>query len=160
MKNVHIIPTDKPSRLYYNSKERTYQLCEFPKYHTDIKSTHNLYITSDEDIKDCWVLNTHTNEVYFLDAYYGIQQITKKIILTTDLRLAPDVQKIDDEFLEWFVKNPSCDEVEVVEELKYFDIDELRERNIKGLPHIYSEKIGYKIIIDSLKRFWINYYKI
>jgi hypothetical protein len=36
-----------------------------------------------------------------------------KIILTTDQDLIKDgVQAIDDEFLEWFVKNPSCEEVE------------------------------------------------
>jgi len=40
--------------------------------------------------------------------------ILKKIILTTDQDLIKDgVQAIDDEFLEWFVKNPSCEWVEV-----------------------------------------------
>ena len=39
----------------------------------------------------------------------------KKIILTTDQDLIADgVQAIDDEFLEWFVKNPSCEYVEVI----------------------------------------------
>ena len=38
----------------------------------------------------------------------------KKIILTTDQDLIKDgVQAIDDEFLEWFVKNPSCEEVNI-----------------------------------------------
>jgi hypothetical protein len=37
----------------------------------------------------------------------------KKIIITTDPELIKEgVQSIDDEFLEWFVKNPSCEEVE------------------------------------------------
>jgi hypothetical protein len=37
----------------------------------------------------------------------------KKIILTTDPDLIKDgVQAIDDEFLKWFVKNPSCESVE------------------------------------------------
>jgi hypothetical protein len=41
----------------------------------------------------------------------------KKIILTTDQDLISDgVQAIDDEFLEWFVNNPSCEEVEVFKE--------------------------------------------
>ena len=41
----------------------------------------------------------------------------KKIILTTDQDLIKDgVQAIDDEFLEWFVQNPSCESVEVEEE--------------------------------------------
>jgi hypothetical protein len=38
----------------------------------------------------------------------------KKIILTTDQDLIKDgVQAIDDEFLQWFVKNPSCESVKV-----------------------------------------------
>jgi len=77
-------------------------------------------------------------------------QYAYKVILTTNKLLIKDgVQAIDDEFLEWFVKNPSCEEVEVVDNLKYFNVDELRERHLKGLPHLYSEKIGYKIIIQK-----------
>jgi hypothetical protein len=44
----------------------------------------------------------------------------RKIILTTDVDLIKDgVQTIDDEFLEWFVKNPSCEnvKVELIEEI-------------------------------------------
>jgi hypothetical protein len=38
----------------------------------------------------------------------------KEILLSTDELLIKDgVQAIDDEFLEWFVKNPSCEKVEV-----------------------------------------------
>lgn len=38
----------------------------------------------------------------------------KKIILTTDVDLIKNgVQEIDDEFLEWFVKNPSCENVNI-----------------------------------------------
>ena len=45
----------------------------------------------------------------------------KKIILTTDPKLIDSgVQAISDEFLEWFVKNPGCEFVEV-DESKYFD---------------------------------------
>lgn len=40
----------------------------------------------------------------------------KKIILTTDPQLIEQgIQAIDDEFLEWFIKNPNCEEVEVYE---------------------------------------------
>ena len=40
-----------------------------------------------------------------------------KIIITDNQDLIKDgVQAIDDEFLEWFVKNPSCDKVEVVDD--------------------------------------------
>jgi hypothetical protein len=43
-----------------------------------------------------------------------------KVILTTNKLLIKDgVQAIDDEFLEWFVKNPSCEEVEVDKNWNY-----------------------------------------
>ena len=74
----------------------------------------------------------------------------KKITLTTDQDLINDgVQEIDDEFLEWFVKNPKCEFIEVIDKLRYFNIDELRERHLNGLPYIYHEKIGYQIIIPK-----------
>ena len=44
----------------------------------------------------------------------------KKIILTTDQDLIKDgVQAIDDEFLEWFVKNSSCIVVKVIKNWNY-----------------------------------------
>jgi hypothetical protein len=86
------------------------------------KINDNIYITNDEEIKDCWVLNTHTNEFYFLKYYYGTQPITKKIVLTTDQDLIADgVEAIDDDFLEWFIKNQSCEEVKVVYSLDTTD---------------------------------------
>jgi hypothetical protein len=43
----------------------------------------------------------------------------KKIILTTDQHLIKDgVQAIDDEFLKWFIQNPSCESIET---LKFAD---------------------------------------
>jgi hypothetical protein len=126
MKNIHILPTEHTSRLYYNSQERTYQLCEFPKYHTDIKSTHNLYITNDEEIKDgdyfYQDFDSIIHKCYKLTDNYVIadkpsdypKKICKKIIFTTDPQLIKDgVQSIPDEFLEFIVKNPNCEEIEV-----------------------------------------------
>jgi len=90
------------------------------------KIDSNIYITSDEEInnsiKPCWCVNTVKNTwnddlIYYqgsmpLYHYKGF----KKIILTTDQNLIKDgVQAIDDEFLEWFVKNPTCEYVEVQE---------------------------------------------
>ena len=113
MKNIHITPTEHTSRLYYNSQERTYQLCEFPKYHTDIKSTHNLHITSNEEgvyDKDYYLYEGSTFKARPRDE----GNFKNKVILTTDQDLIKDgVQAIDDEFLEWFVKNPSCEKVDV-----------------------------------------------
>jgi len=120
MKNIHITPTEHTSRLYYNSQERTYQLCEFPKYHTDIKSTHNLHITSNEEgvyDKDYYLYEGSTFKARPRDE----GNFKNKVILTTDQDLIKDgVQAIDDEFLEWFVKNPSCERVETIK-VPYFD---------------------------------------
>ena len=139
MKNIHVIPTDKPSRLrYFNGKLELMYLV--PKK-SDIVF-QNIYITSDEEIKNCCVLSTHTNEVYFLNGYYGIQPINKKIILTTDQDLIKiGVQAIDDEFLEWFVKNPSCEEVEVKKGKMKLNDD--------GEEYGFPDMSLYKIIIPK-----------
>jgi hypothetical protein len=50
--------------------------------------------------KDKWYLQSETGY--------------KEILLSTDAELTQDgIQPIDDDFLEWFVKNPSCERVEV-----------------------------------------------
>ena len=121
MKNIHILPTDnKYSRLYFNVNDKEFQICEIEKPSTILKPNRHIYITSDEEIKEgdyC----ISGNDIYGPFEEVDIPTVKfvdkfKKIILTTDPRLAPDVQKIDDEFLEWFVKNPSCEEVEIINE--------------------------------------------
>jgi hypothetical protein len=83
----------------------------------DIKE--NIYITSDEEIRDLrphkgkWHLEKEHILNKFPDYLTDLSEC-KLIILTTDQDLIKDgVQAIDDEFLEWFVKNPSCESVEV-----------------------------------------------
>jgi hypothetical protein len=87
------------------------------------KIENELYIvSSSEKIKE----NTQThiqgfngdwfyNTIYNFIARTGdITPYDFKIILTTNKLLIKDnVQAIDDEFLEWYVKNPSCEEVKV-----------------------------------------------
>ncbi|CAB4136206.1 hypothetical protein UFOVP299_27 [uncultured Caudovirales phage] len=122
MKNIHILPTDKPSRLYEGNlgKPVTIQSAS-----AQLKKPLNIYITSDEEIKEGdWFISLYSNSIQRelkldwtlnKDAY-------KKIILTTDQDLIKDgVQAIDDEFLKWFVKNPSCEEVEVAKTNKLID---------------------------------------
>jgi hypothetical protein len=83
MKNIHVVSTDKPSRLSILNSGKL-------NFGAEAMSSSN---------------SKHTQ--YYLE--FGL-----KIILTTDQDLIKDgVQAIDDEFLEWFVKNPSCEEVEV-----------------------------------------------
>ena len=90
------------------------------------KINNNIYITSDEQVKKGdWVLNSW-NEIHQItknDKSKSYKKTCKKIILTTDQDLIIDgVQVIDDEFLEWFVKNPSCEEVNVVGDDCYYEI--------------------------------------
>jgi hypothetical protein len=117
MENIHILPTDKPSRLCIDYKNN---LCLSESDLPYVKSNEwktfpqNIYITSDEEIKEGdWCIDDEgivkcTAHAGAMNHYYS------KIILTTDDQLIKDgVQAIDDEFLEWFVKNPSCEFVEV-----------------------------------------------
>ena len=99
------------------------------------KINENIYITNDEEIKEGdWVISDQMFLSPLYDAigkieiisgeikkiiqsdgsWYWTELETKKIILTTDQDLIKDgVQPIDDEFLQWFVNNPNCEEVEV-----------------------------------------------
>jgi hypothetical protein len=119
MKNIFLLPTDKPSRLWLDKNNN--------KLHLDIESygvnNQNIYITNDEEIKKGdWVIKISSlykgggiaQKYSFIDAQFE-DIIFKKIILTTDPDLIADgVQAIDDEFLEWFVENPSCENVEII----------------------------------------------
>jgi hypothetical protein len=117
MKNIHIIPTDKPSRLFLKEKmllfNNQYRLQEvFPK-----GKCQHIYITSEEQIKEGERGLSINDAVYTHFNHLG-KDYGKKIILTTDQDLINDgVQAIDDEFLEWFVKNP-CEFVEVLIEYR------------------------------------------
>jgi hypothetical protein len=106
MKNIHVLP--KKEKLNLNKT----------KFHNEKYEPMHFYITSNEEIKEeDWVL---CGEITLLkvkkEIYYNSIKLanndfeTKKIILTTDQDLIKDgVQAIDDEFIEWFVKNPSCE---------------------------------------------------
>jgi hypothetical protein len=127
MKNIHLIPTDKPSRLFLN-KVNNKLLLDGDTYSNLEKilpssNYQHLYITGEEEIKEGdWFIENNklgkcTNGLW---AKRGASILTKKIILTTDQSLE-GLQSIDDEFLEWFVKNPTCDYVET--KLVEFEVD-------------------------------------
>ena len=128
MKNIHVLPTDKPSRLWMTKLGNLTRCHNIKPIKEALGNNVNIYITSDEEIKvGDWFLpqghiNPHKLKEYNkingdLESYNGLcYDISKckKIILTTDQDLVKDnVQAIDDDFLEWFVNNPSCEEVEV-----------------------------------------------
>jgi hypothetical protein len=127
MKNIHLLPTEKPSRLgrFIDTGKLSLRTDDDIPRGENI----NIYITSDEEIKEGdYFLYDETTVRYKTNGteYHGGDLChisgnrrypvskSKKIILTTDQDLIKDgVQSIDDEFLEWFIKNPSCEYVEV-----------------------------------------------
>ena len=158
MKNIHILPTDKPSRLFIIDK--SILLLSKPPYLSfstvggrvhkiegeELYQPQNLYITNSEEIKaeDKWVYNIHWNEPQKIEENWILKILnessnTFKIILATDQDLIKDgVQAIDDEFLEWLVKNPSCEEVKITTYGDYL-----------SLHHSDSFHGVYKIIIPQ-----------
>ena len=104
MKNLHVLTTENQSRLRYNIITKIWELNEFPKYHTDIKSTHNIYITSDEEIKmQDWCITAKGNLLQMIegDTALGFALLgCKKIILTTDQDLINDgIEQISEDTL-------------------------------------------------------------
>ena len=155
MKNIHILPTDKPSRLYQLKNDILRLDYKIDKG----EANKHIYITSDEEIKEGdWFLQTtyegifkcsdsKIEYIYFDGDSYEPVAYCKKIILSTDQDLIKDgVQAIGEEFLEWFVKNPSCEKVEVESKVTKDGV----WTDLKGyveLPTIHS--ISYKIIIPK-----------
>jgi hypothetical protein len=133
MKNIHLLPTENYSPLVHSTNKYggLFRSVHYSPMREMGDSYQNIYITSDEEIKEGdWVLGDFPDKPIgkVISKYgeeftaqslngdkYGLAQYdSKKIILTTDQDLIKDgVQSIDDGFLEWFVKNPNCEEVEV-----------------------------------------------
>ena len=129
MKNIHVLPTNQKSKIFFNHNKgfEKYQFSKEPFVNgLTNTSNQNIYITSDEEIKEWFIVNgingysqpMKYSVMFPKDKFPNGHDKNKlslsKIILTTDPDLIKDgVQAIDDEFLEWFVKNPSCERVEV-----------------------------------------------
>ena len=142
-KNIHILPTDKPSRVFI-TKDEGLGFDNQMLGNTELDcQNQNIYITSDEEIQEGdsvieittsprhpyigktfypkndgtvteEILKRDLLSVHYKGHYETLASNCKKIILTTDEDLIKDdVQAIDDEFLEWFVNNSSCEEVKV-----------------------------------------------
>ena len=165
MKNLFLLETDKPSRVY--SKSENYKLdtstMAMDWYISEGYKPQHIYITSDEEIKvGDWFIRdgsihkcfrVHKTDIEFLTSIDSVycgsntfwsKEFCKKIILTTDQDLIKDgVQKIDDEFLEWFVKNPSCEVVGITPNWEFLG-DDYRyggEPTLVYYPVIPQEKL-------------------
>ena len=117
MKNIHVLQKNIFNQLgvdHYGKTPTQIKIAEF-------LINKNIYITSNEEIKERdYGLDTFHKEIRKFRNKNFVSKYDKKIILTTDQDLIKDgVQAIDDDFLEWFVKNPSCEWVEV--EHNYID---------------------------------------
>ena len=101
MKNIHVLPTDKPSRVYKHLGRELKHTVRYFEQKGLLCINQNIYITSEEKPKaGDWSL--YQNKIHkCIEDIVGDE--FKKIILTTDQDLIADgVQAIDDEFLEWF----------------------------------------------------------
>lgn len=166
MKNIHVLPTDnykedyklqnsdaviqvvRLGQLIFDSSLKEFRINENKSWaascDTDVLIPHNIYITSNEEIKikdyayhkvfgvgkiinidgvECFVtIKRKTNDGSATTPWKRNIPDIKKIILTTDQDLIKDkVERINDEFIEWFVKNPSCEFIEVENKDMFYD---------------------------------------
>lgn len=133
-KNIHVLTTPNPSRLLYNYTLKSFciQKEKDGMYFNDGKVSGadfwsiekannngfryvNIYITNDEEIKgNDYYLDVTLNIVMKGVFFEASDKKGKKIILTNDPKLIKEgVQSIPEDFLQWFVKNSSCEFVEV-----------------------------------------------
>lgn len=141
MKNIHVISTDTLSRLgrFIDTNNL------FLRTYNDIPRGENvhIYIADDGEIKEGdWFIrgdeihkcfSVYKTDIEFLTSIDSVycgsntfwnKEYCKKIILTTDEDLIQyGVQAIDDDFLQWFVKNPSCEQVKIDKTLGCIDLD-------------------------------------
>ena len=106
MKNVHLIN----QHIYITSDE---EIKEGDFFYVKTSNIHggNIVTKCLNLGKGCWSEHILTDKI---DEKGYHPSHCKKIILTTDPDLIKDgVQPIGDEFLEWFVKNPTCEYVEI-----------------------------------------------
>jgi hypothetical protein len=143
MKNIFVLPTNQPTNLVKNNKDELKLTIQLLPYDDIIECyPQHVYITSEEEIKKDEYYLGDDNHIYNLVT--SVNNNGKKIILTTNPTLIADgVQSIDDEFLEWFVKNPNCEFVET----------ERLERSV-GFDSLDETYCDYKIIIpqETLKQ--------
>jgi len=178
-KNIHVLETNQPSKLCKSIVGL--HLTESMVSTNDAFINQNIYITSSEEIKEGdWYLvelfkitgksdGLHIEKCTKLDdvwcndfgvIYTRHKDNCKKIILTTDQKLITDgVQEIDDEFLGWLTKNPTCEFVEVKKQYitplgdivdTCYDNERLNYKII--IPQEEAKQGSIKYLVESLKR--------
>jgi len=99
-KNIFLLDTVESSRLY-----------EFGGEIILVKKNKHLYITSYEIVnKDCYVINDNKIVKYIIHSPIEVN----KIVLTTDPKLIKVmIQKIPNDFLEFYIKNQNINFIKV-----------------------------------------------
>jgi len=96
MKNIHLLPTDKPSRLHLGNSGLV--LCDLEFGKNTINGQH-IYITNSEQIKEGERGLSINDAVYTHFNHLG-KDYGKKIILTTDQNLiADEIEQISEDML-------------------------------------------------------------
>jgi hypothetical protein len=172
MKNIYVLPTDKLSRLVSRNFDNKLTLysdltqCHGKPMHIDITSDEKIKEGDWYLYKETFLDGTVKTKEQFKNSSWNVSKATKedmpyieraetgrnaqnglkgvlKIILTTDPDLIKDgVQAIDEEFLEWFINNSSCEYISVFND---------KEWN-KG----YCNISNYKIIIPKEKQYLLE----
>jgi hypothetical protein len=120
------------------------------------KIEDELYIISDKEkssycIKECTMAGLNIDRCD-CPIQGGCSNKVGTVILTTNNLLIKDgVQAIDDTFLEWFVKNPSCEEVEVKKECCGQCDERLCEVYDLGI-----KELDYKIVLPKEDQVVVN----
>ena len=170
-RNLWVIPTESfnpiGQQIWRRKNGGLFKPTKSNPIANNLEGKINIYITSDEtaypyalhyqkEVLKIRAVGENSRELYH-DKGFSYPDQCKKIILTTDQDLINDsVQAIDDEFLEWFVKNPSCESVEVskVNKIGLQSIDVLDKKHdlSKGIYNAIikdANKLIYKIIIPK-----------
>lgn len=129
MKNIHILPTNKPSNLYQIGNDLIKSIIS--SHHLNNIGRH-IYITNNDEINEDWFIDTKRNLItkakrkeigttekvpIIICEYEGcyLEKDCRKIVLTTDQTLIKDgIQSIDDESIKWLINNPETQNLEVI----------------------------------------------
>jgi hypothetical protein len=130
-KNIFVKATTEPSQVYLIKEKNTLGLTsknpESMEHYGSGTHNQHVYITNKESYaKGDWCIEIETEEVFKVEEVKEFSGIVRsatdtfvydacvKIVLATDLKLVADgIKEINSDFLEWLVKNSSCDSVEV-----------------------------------------------
>ena len=123
MKNIFLIPTPNESRLWrdLSSNKLRFDNISTPNSNECTKcSNEYMYITTDSKFVRDEYITDGIEVIKATPKLVNAQGLVdrrdwKKILMTTDPELIKDgVHPIGEDFLQWFVENPTCIKVEVV----------------------------------------------